>query len=80
MTDSYELLALIARLADDDPLTRSVEGLDDGCFFCGADTDYTQPDYAPYAVHDHDCPWVGARRLLRHRLGLHKVKDTPTTT
>ena len=72
-----DLLTLIARLADENPLTRSTEGLDDGCFFCGADTDDTgRPNYYPYAVHDHDCPWVEARHLLGHDLGLHKVKAT----
>ena len=78
--DSHDLLALIARLADDDPLTSSTEGLDDGCFFCGAWPKYDPPDYVRYAVHDHDCPWVEARRLLGHDIEPHKVRDTPTTT
>lgn len=65
--------ALVERRVDDDPLTRSAEGLDDGCFFCGADTELG-PNWTNFATHDGDCSWVEARRALGLPLGPHKVK------
>jgi hypothetical protein len=82
--DETDLIALIERLAGDDPLTTSTEGLSDGCFFCGADTRYfigrtSSIDDYNWAEHDPDCVWVEARRLLGHDITPHKVEGEPST-
>jgi hypothetical protein len=58
----------LKRLADEEPGTWSTEGLDDGCFFCGA-PDTTWRGGTPYKhkiVHESNCDWV----VLRGKLGL----------
>lgn len=72
--DYYDQLeavgALMASVVPDNPLTWSHEGLDDGCFWCGARTKYRvipggQPwQQEAYADHGADCDWVIARRAL----------------
>lgn len=59
-----ELRAVLARLAVDDPVQHSYEGLNDGCFYCAGDDLSRAP-----IVHDADCPWVQARRILGLPLG-----------
>lgn len=68
-------LSLCMRLTPADPLTYSTEGLDDGCFWCGA---YTAWDgRAMYAVHEPNCEWVEARQALGYDLAPHRVSGTP---
>jgi hypothetical protein len=72
MTDPVEL---IARLIDGSPLTRSTEGLDDGCFWCGAE-DIWPPRLMgdPWADHEPDCAWIEAMQFLGRDLGKHTVR------
>jgi hypothetical protein len=59
------LVTLIGRLIDDEPLTWSREGLDDECFFCGADVQTTGRSlWRRFADHESDCAWVAARAIL----------------
>lgn len=69
MTDTERALELLKSLAVDEPCTTSFEGLDDGCFWCGGDSYY--PGYMDVhgAIHDHNCPWVAARRFLGLEVG-----------
>lgn len=54
-----------------DPVTRSQEGLDGCCFFCGA-----WPIRADVVEHETTCPYVEAMELLGHALPAgHTVKD-----
>jgi hypothetical protein len=82
MTDEpriQQLEDLIGRLIGDDPLTRSTEGLDDGCFWCGADTLWGSGFVGGYwADHEPDCVWVEAMRILDRDLGKHTVRSTPS--
>jgi hypothetical protein len=68
-----ELRSLVGRLADDEPLTTSSEGLDDGCFFCGADalSEVRSDGLVIFAEHRTDCAWVEARRALGLGIGEH---------
>jgi hypothetical protein len=67
---SVDVTEVLVRLAVDDPLTWSNEGLDDGCFWCGADpVAIWEPEYHRGAIHDSACAWVAARRLLGLPLG-----------
>lgn len=50
-----------------DPMTHSMEGLDDGCFFCGAAPVYRRGS-EPGSHHDAMCAWVDGMRLLGHEL------------
>lgn len=69
-----DLADLLRRLVDDDPIERSMEGLDDGCHWCGADPGYLhganltaadRADHIEYRCHHRaDCPWVEARLRL----------------
>jgi hypothetical protein len=72
-TSLAELIVLIDRLSGDAPLTWSTEGIDDGCFFCGADATYASGLKHRFAVHKADCSWVEARRLLGHDIAPHQV-------
>lgn len=64
---------LLTALANDTPLTTSSEGLDDGCHFCGADTKYRTGSEL-YAIHEHNCPWILARRFLHMDIGIEQVQ------
>lgn len=78
MSDTTSLAALIVlidRLSGGNPLTWSTEGLDDGCFFCGADDKYASGLTYRFATHKADCSWVEARRLLGHDIAPHQVED-----
>lgn len=67
---------LVERLVDDQPITWSTEGLDDGCFFCGADYQSTfEGGYHTFAHHWVDCPWVEATKALGRELGLNTVNE-----
>ena len=80
---------LLRRVADMDPLTYSTDGIDDRCFFCGADTEtvaykVTVTDsteitgYRHSATHEPECTWVLARQHLGMGLDGHKVlTETP---
>lgn len=63
----------------EDPMTHSTEGLDDGCFFCGAwsQSYYNKEthDFEHFADdHKKSCLWVRARQAYGLRLGRHQVK------
>lgn len=70
-------VALLRSIVEEDPLTHSSEGLDDGCFFCGADSQsrYNRDtnDFEHWAVHEHSCEWIIARHLFNIPLGFHRV-------
>lgn len=66
---------LLAEVAGEDPLTRSYQGLDDYCLFCGSDTRSTLENLTRvhWARHDHDCLWVRIHDHLGLALpGLHE--------
>ena len=70
--------ALAEELASiDDPFTHSTEGLDDGCFFCGAwarsHYNDTSQEFDHWAEHRSRCLWIRARAAFGLPLGLHKV-------
>lgn len=79
MVTTEEALDLIGRLIDGDPITHSTEGLDDGCFWCGAD-DIWAPGLTGgvWADHEPDCEWIEAMRLLGRDLGKHTVRSSPS--
>lgn len=80
-------------LAEDEPITRSQEGLDDACWYCGADSrskkvprklpdgrhDHpTAYDFVEYAEHDPSCLWVRARLTFGIDLGHHLAAPSDT--
>lgn len=76
--DRYELaLDLLERLVDDDPITRSQEGLDDGCFFCGAWENWDGHKTPPIPqAHFEDCAWIEAMDFLQRPHPQHVVDET----
>ncbi len=71
--------ALARELAEiDDPTTHSTEGLDDGCFFCGAYSQSVTVDHEFYhfAEHRSRCLWVRARQAFGMGLGRNTIKGT----
>jgi hypothetical protein len=66
---------LLRRLAVDDPITHSMEGLDDECLFCGTYNRTKDADgFNAGWLHRHDCPWIEARQLLGLDLGNNTVE------
>jgi hypothetical protein len=58
---------LIDRLTGGDEYPSPLSGCDEGvctvvCWYCGKEAEYAQRGMV--AVHEDDCPWVEARRLL----------------
>ncbi len=69
--------SLVRELAEiEDPTTHSTEGLDDGCFFCGAWSRSIYINYAfeHFAEHLPSCLWVRARQAFAMNLGRNTIK------
>jgi hypothetical protein len=88
----FDFEAAWRSLAEDDPITHSFEGLDDACWYCGADSRSKQVprmlpdgrhahptavDFVQYAEHDLSCQWVRARLHFAIPLGHHEIAATP---
>jgi hypothetical protein len=56
---------IVDAVVDLDPICRSSEGLDDGCFFCGVEEvgHFSANTFVRTQHHAPDCLWVAARRL-----------------
>lgn len=64
MTDSDDIVTRIAAM---DPWTYSLEGLDDGCYWCDADANSRAigwPRSRDPIHHDDDCLWAQCVRTL----------------
>lgn len=76
MTDALERLA--RDLLVDDPITWSSEGLDDACFFCGADKAYRRGGRYDQP-HEPDCDWLRGRQMLGLPLSMPDRFDATRT-
>lgn len=72
--DKTTARALLELIVSKDPLTWSAEGIDDGCYYCGADVDYSHDTGPDFAHHDADCPWILSMRYLGRDIGPHTVE------
>lgn len=72
---------LLVALLPDDPIGRSEDGLQDGCFWCCADVRYRRngPSSTEWIMHDLDCPWAEGRRILGLPIDPHEVAPIETT-
>jgi hypothetical protein len=64
---------LIEELVVEDPITHSVEGLDDKCLFCCENLQYLG-NYKHRTTHSPRCAWIVGMRYLGRPIGdEHKV-------
>lgn len=78
--DTRTAAVLLHQIVAEGPVATSTEGLDDCCFFCGADAQWEWDrdgrwGYSgPFAIHEYDCPWVLGRVLFGLGLGRDERK------
>lgn len=79
--ENARLRALVNSLAGEaEPMARGWGNVDDEfCWYCGSDRVHRhhQDGTGGFPLHEPECPWVAAMRLLGRDLSEHMVKPDP---